>query len=322
MDRINDLKSTVQNLKRTMRVVKNVASIAQKATPILTSPFFWVFFIIVLVAIILLSPTGLPGSGGGGESNNQQREQPASSFPPIAGLTLTLTGPDFINNGELISYSISVSYDPNIASVPIENITVFNSLPNNTEFSSATGIYTYEGSAKITGWPLKEVSNRGSFSIVIKPTLADFFLTNRVYARGAPPLSTAPGGVCSEGFSYCSVDYLKSYFGGDENKARQASIICNKESGSNPGARNTDCGTNDYSIGLFQINLVAHCPDAYGAGTWGPQSCDNLIDVSKRDVCETKYADPIENIKKAVEISSGGTYWIPWPSAKVCGIIN
>ena len=54
-----------------------------------------------------------------------------------------------------------------------------------------------------------------------------------------------------------------------------------QKSGGKPDSINTNCGTNDYSVGLFQINLVAHCAGAYGPGRWGPQSCDNLLSESK-----------------------------------------
>ncbi|KKQ94358.1 MAG: hypothetical protein UT20_C0039G0011, partial [Candidatus Levybacteria bacterium GW2011_GWA1_39_11] len=102
--------------------------------------------------------------------------------------------------------------------------------------------------------------------------------------------------------------------------ADKASVICQRESGGNPGAINTNCGTNDYSVGLFQINLVAHCPGAYGAGAWGSQSCDNLLSIERRNQCEAQLFNPVENIKKAVEIYKSWGSFKPWSAAAVCNI--
>ena len=98
---------------------------------------------------------------------------------------------------------------------------------------------------------------------------------------------TPPGGMCSFGSNDCSVENLRTYFS-TELAAQQASIICQRESGSNPAASNKTCkrpsGTLDYSIGLFQINLLAHCSsnmlkDYYPGGYSGPAF--NARDVFK-----------------------------------------
>lgn len=119
-----------------------------------------------------------------------------------------------------------------------------------------------------------------------------------------------------EGIGDCSVVNLSKYF--DPDNALIASLICQAESGSDPFATNDNCETNDYSVGLFQINAVAHCAGAYGAGSWGNQSCDNLLSIQKRNVCENNWHDPVQNILKAKEIfeSWGGwTAWGTWANA-------
>ncbi len=119
--------------------------------------------------------------------------------------------------------------------------------------------------------------------------------------------------------SLCSVENLTKYFG---SNAEKASIICFGESGGNPTQLNENCKTNDYSVGLFQINLVGSCSGAYGAGRWGVQSCDNLLSIEKRNVCEQQWRNDREaNIQKAVSMSGGGTKWShAWGAAKACGI--
>jgi hypothetical protein len=130
-------------------------------------------------------------------------------------------------------------------------------------------------------------------------------------------------GQCKEGPEpYCSIENLLPYFDNNVEKAANASQICNIESGGNPFALNAGCesGTSvDYSVGLFQINLLAHCPGAFRKYTWDPPSCT----IAKREIleeCKQRLFDPEKNIEEAKRISSGGTNWSPWAGAAVCGI--
>ncbi len=127
-----------------------------------------------------------------------------------------------------------------------------------------------------------------------------------------PPIVTK----CRVGTGYCSVENLMKYFGTYE-KAYKASVICQAESSSNPLAANKACatgGTVDYSIGLYQINLLAHCAGA-ATYTWNPPSC-RIVNQTKLNECETDYKNPDINIKKAVALSKNGTDWYPtWGAA-------
>lgn len=109
-----------------------------------------------------------------------------------------------------------------------------------------------------------------------------------------------------EGTGYCTSSNLLQYFG-NPTEALVASLICSGESGSDPLKFNDNCATNDYSVGLFQINAVAQCPGAYGN-----LSCDNLLSVEKRNVCENNWYDPIQNISKAKSIREEWGSWKPW----------
>ncbi len=136
-------------------------------------------------------------------------------------------------------------------------------------------------------------------------------------------------GNCSLGTGYCSPDYLSKFFP-DPEKARQASIICQKESGGVPNIANYGClkadpdtRTREYSVGLFQINLAidTRCP-----GTLSniqidhkPYSCDRGPNFQS---CTDKFSDPDTNIEYAVRLSGGGTNWSPWSAATYCGIIG
>lgn len=124
----------------------------------------------------------------------------------------------------------------------------------------------------------------------------------------------------------CSVENLKTYLGGDERKATIASIICNRESrglsyyADGRPVINNGCTTGqsaDYSVGLFQINAMAHCPGAFTSYTLRPPSC-SIGSHSKLDACVEKWLIPEENIKKMVELSQNGNNWRPWSAAGAC----
>ena len=150
----------------------------------------------------------------------------------------------------------------------------------------------------------------------------------RPKGMGSGPLSgnlIDPGTVsssCSEGSGLCSVSALLPYFGNDMLAATKASIICNCESGSSPTAMNTGCLTGssvDYSIGLFQINLLAHCANAFSSYTWDPPSC-TVASEQRLEHCTEKFLDPVQNIEYAVGLSRNGANWSPWSCADHCGI--
>ena len=132
---------------------------------------------------------------------------------------------------------------------------------------------------------------------------------------GGASITPFPGGsgsnTCTqryEGTEYCSVGNLKNYFGGNETKSLIASLVCQAESRSNPFSLNPRCP--DYSVGLFQINLIAHCYGAYDPSDY--PACI-LIDAEKRDVCQSRFFIADENTRYAVSpLSSNGTNWWPW----------
>ena len=151
-----------------------------------------------------------------------------------------------------------------------------------------------------------------------------------------------PGsGACEPiyGDSPCSVDHLKQVVAnwpGNENlsdevveqRAITASTICNAESGGNPDALNDGClrqETVDYSVGLFQINLLAHTcgdDDKYFDYKWTPPTCNLNPGVSQSTVnqCVEELMDADYNIEYAMKISRGGANWSDWSTKDYCGL--
>jgi hypothetical protein len=80
------------------------------------------------------------------------------------------------------------------------------------------------------------------------------------------------------GSGSCSVTDLAPYF---SSQASNASCICQAESGGNPAALNDNCLSNqtlDYSVGLFQINLLVHPIPGFYSTPQGTQLRKHLDD--------------------------------------------
>lgn len=149
--------------------------------------------------------------------------------------------------------------------------------------------------------------------------------------------------VINDSSNPCDVERLKkalknsSYASGLSEsqiqiRAENASMICNKESGGSPSSLNTAClqGISlDYSVGLYQINLLAHdikegdrssdpiklnCPKFFTYSK-GSTLC-RVIDQSKANECVNTLKKPEENIQKALEISQGFRTFSAWSSAR------
>ena len=82
------------------------------------------------------------------------------------------------------------------------------------------------------------------------------------------------------GTGYCAPENLAPYFAEEgfanpQLEADKASRICQRESGSSPYAFNDRCveGTSvDYSVGLFQINMLPRCPGSFSDGSGNPDT--------------------------------------------------
>lgn len=95
--------------------------------------------------------------------------------------------------------------------------------------------------------------------------------------------SIGEGGNRPDGTGYCSEENLLPYFveAGFDNPALEADVascICRRESRSSPYAFNDRCveGTSvDYSVGLFQINMLPRCAGAFKDGSGNLDTSSN-----------------------------------------------
>ncbi|MDO8639492.1 MAG: hypothetical protein Q7R53_01070 [bacterium] len=146
----------------------------------------------------------------------------------------------------------------------------------------------------------------------------------------APPPPPISGACFIPTDGPCNIANLLPYFNNDYSKASKAAQICHRESGGNicalnPGNGLTDewfanpsCPTCDYSVGLFQLNLLPRCPAglSYSCSRSSPFTC-SVLDRGEVASCRADYGhcDAVANIQQAVRISSNGTNWCPWSTA-------
>ena len=181
------------------------------------------------------------------------------------------------------------------------------------------------GRGCITGPPaLSHITGEGSCSTPPPPGAP---------VVGAGTCEAPTSGLCSPG-NLIAVTNAYDGNGWDAHAACIAAIICNRESGGNPSAINCGCltGTSvDYSVGLFQINLLSHttptglqCHEAFEYScsySWcdiqGPIGC-TILDQGVVDECADYYFNAQNNIIKAYQMSLGGTRWDPWAAGTSC----
>jgi len=183
---------------------------------------------------------------------------------------------------------------------------------------------------------------------------------------GQAGLTNTPGSCPVPQTGLCAVNdpqtQLSVNFGDHANEAAQ---ICSRESTGVAEAINDACRLNpehnrtgnhsaDYSVGLFQINMLSHPNPAFlevseGASlkkaisdigrdgktcyqafaNWQDyQNTTNygnacvISDLTLLDTCVKWFQDPANNVAFARNMSGAGTSWGPWSTAPACNIGN
>lgn len=120
---------------------------------------------------------------------------------------------------------------------------------------------------------------------------------------------------------YCTIEFLEPIWGAE---ASNAASICSLESSSEPFALEAACleaKTADYSVGLFQINLLNRCPLGIGwTGDFDNPQCW-IVDQAELDACKETYGwgDPDINSTEAKKIFDA-VGWCAWGSAPLLGL--
>lgn len=228
------LKKTKKVLKGSGKAIRRVAFNAARAGAQAIAEFAAanpevVIIAAIIIGVILMFFMFFMG-GGGGRGGQLAYPSPSPTPPggytPIPKLTLNKTGPNHVDNGRDIEYSIDATYTGN------QELILTDIIPQNASFVSATGIYQ-SGPGNVV-WKLKDnpfpTSTDGStkytFKITLHPTSNDIVVTNKAYAE---PVATPPNPNANDFESIMTGQGRNTNVLGDRNSF--ISTIINKSSG-------------------------------------------------------------------------------------------
>lgn len=183
------VKNVAGTPKNILGNAKKIYDTAQKVRAVASALNPWVLAIIIsIIGLILVYMFFFSGHSTTGDTDTQSSTPPAAgggSIPAITipGLSITLTGPTSVNNGEDIEYTVSYVYDASVGKTPIENIVLFDKIPDNASFVKTDGVQTTDSKPSLVAWSLEEPSNQKPFKITLHPAAEDIYINNVISAR-------------------------------------------------------------------------------------------------------------------------------------------
>ncbi|MCL4387339.1 hypothetical protein M1307_03010 [Patescibacteria group bacterium] len=194
IDRINNVASGAKRLKNKVldqgkQMIKKTALKVGKK--LLTNPYVLAAIAVILIILLIIFTIIFFSFGGSTSDNNQNKE---NNFAPVPGLSLTKTGPSWVDNGQEIKYQITISYSGD------KEVVIKDPIPSGTSLikSRTTGNYIIDSNTVI--WALKDNSpsvdasglKTYSFELTVLPG-NDITVTNHAYAE-AEETVLPPGG--------------------------------------------------------------------------------------------------------------------------------
>jgi uncharacterized repeat protein (TIGR01451 family) len=156
----------------TRSVLKRTGTTAARA--LMAEPWFWVALAIILLLLIIAYVLIIKRAAIQFDTaqENQASSNVGVSPNSIPGLTkFTKTGPEHVDNGQIITYTISAEYSGS-ASVKVQD-----AIPTNTEFVDCNGC---QKTGNTVSWTLAKGSN--SFNLSVRPTANDIIVVNQAQA--------------------------------------------------------------------------------------------------------------------------------------------
>ncbi len=197
---INGVNNAAKKGKKAYDTLKKAKTAIQAArtTAMLANPWVWVVVgVIVIVLIFIIIMFHFSGSSESEDDNSGMAPTTTGPGGPVSaitipGLTISLSGPTEINNGQDIEYTVSYTYDVSVGKTPIENVALVDAIPINAIFVSTDGIQAADSTSKIVTWSLKDPVNQKPFKIILHPIEDDIYVTNSVSARLAAGSGSSP----------------------------------------------------------------------------------------------------------------------------------
>lgn len=299
----NSIKDAINTAKKVFKVARQVGSI-------LSNPAFLIPIIIIIIILIVFffGASAAPMGGGGDATPTPPAGGGANTGPPpIPGLTVTLIGPKAIENGGDIIYKVSVAYDSTTAKTPIENIELYDTIPEGTTFAGTTGTAASNSSPSIATWDLKDTANQQPFTFTLHTNTNDTNITNSVFARliaGTGTGNTQPTADNCNGYYDLTKPPQGLNFGDpsctllgnqdriytllkqlDPANTNNWYLIAQCESGYNANAYNGNSESGLGAYGLFQMNPSGRGSGPLDAGNvgWETQT-SNAISYNKEAI--------------------------------------
>lgn len=188
-DVANKARGIANNAKRITDAAQKARAAAQAVQAAAAAANPWVIAIILAVVGVILIYIFFFSHGSALEDNNSDTATTTApgggTIPPkgIPGLSITMTGPQVVNNGEDIEYTISYTYDVSLGKVPLESILLFDTVPQNASFVSTSGVQAADSTPTLVTWSLQDPANQKPFNIVLHPTVEDSYVQNTVSAK-------------------------------------------------------------------------------------------------------------------------------------------
>lgn len=234
-----------------------------------------ILFIGIIFFVILNIAGGGGGGGNGGDNSGIPGNQPPSANPiPEFIIGKTVEKPQY-TYPEPITFTITYSYIPATdATIKLSDITVYDKLPANTTFSSASGSGTYDSSTNTVLWNLADSLNISPLTLTVTPNQDNIFISNSAYAQADTTggIGTAPTGDNCNG-SYSLTNPIGNFGDPDcyfaENKAQAMSDLYDLLKAQDP--TNAD--------GWYNKVVPCETGGTYSPNSYRPQHVDGADDT-------------------------------------------
>lgn len=344
IDRANNAVSNARQLRARVETIKNASKNIQRlrtaATVVRTgalaaNPWFWVVVVVVIIILLLV----IIIAGGGDMDSNYEEYYGALPSPapvpgdettppsenPIPGLTLEKTGPSSVENGTDIIYTITTTYNGT------SDVTIYDKIPENTQFLSATGTTVVDNTNGIVSWKLNDNSPVQSseaiatdvfrFTLTVRPTQDDIIVENSLYA-------TAPGGTTGPAPETSDFEILMA------GQGRNIHVLGNEDNFVNttveniiknfPGGRTT---YEPYLRDIYRISVERNINPAIVLTIWGVEQSFGIngrefgckpfdTGFATQVNCSTNTLDHWMN--RFEEIKASGTFPVPYTIHETC----
>lgn len=167
---------------------------------------------IVLIILLFFNKGSGSALSGSSSDSTSSSTTPGGTIKPgvpnIIGFSIKITGPEAVPNSsggafDPVVYTVTITYDPTIAKVPLSSIEVYDDPPVNGVYLETSGVLKTAPTGRV--WPLSEDANKNGFTVTLRPTNNDSYISYTVSAR------TIAGAGIPANTTDCGSAYYKQY---------------------------------------------------------------------------------------------------------------